>query len=287
MPPTTTPQVIVLDLDGTIVGDVHPQLILYDLHNESPHVKFDSARLQNRLRNGLLRPHFKSFLQGVSRAYGHRRPVEFFVYTASERRWANVIVAEIERVVGFRFNRPIFTRDQCTEEGLKQLSAIRPGVLDSLSSRYPWISASDLDRSMVMINNTREAFPGRDHRRLIVCPTYSLTIPEDVPRDIPEKVYAKDPNRILGYVRDALLPSSKSVLLPPFTYDAFQKYFYRYYHRLVDQAGSASQRDRQDRWWAALERAISEHAAARQCRCMDDRDVQLVSQAAALDANRM
>ena len=132
------PLIIVLDMDGTIIGDIRPQLQLVELHKS---LKSQDKRVnvlnvkdfQSRLRSGIVRPHLSKFIKKLKE---YNNNIEFFIYTASEKKWAHFLVPHIEKAVGVKFNRPIFTRDDCTPDYKKTVSNIIGGILKSLKKKY-------------------------------------------------------------------------------------------------------------------------------------------------------
>ena len=82
-----TPQVILIDLDGTIQGDVAPQLREYNLIR---HLKLKNSTKKSHKNDyikGLLRPYFIDFIRLMKTKYHNK--VELFIYTASEKTWAH------------------------------------------------------------------------------------------------------------------------------------------------------------------------------------------------------
>ena len=133
--PDLLPLVMLLDMDGTLVGKVGSVLCEYDLHRTlgaaaAPASAAASARPKTasvasptvhkglrdaivaRLRYGIIRPHVLEFCRGATAIPG----VELYVYTASEAWWAAFFVPCIEAALGVRFNRPIFSRDHCVQD---------------------------------------------------------------------------------------------------------------------------------------------------------------------------
>lgn len=109
--------IFVLDLDSTIIGNCKFQLIFYKYmsilntnnnnisNNLSPYYKEDVK---------LIRPDFINFIKKMREIY--KNNVYFYIYTASSDDWANIQIKLIEKNNGIKFNRPIFTRDDCYVE---------------------------------------------------------------------------------------------------------------------------------------------------------------------------
>lgn len=107
--------VFIIDLDGTIIGDCVYQAELYKIYlilgklgikikiNEilEPHYNEKSR---------LIRPYFIDFIRKMRENFPNCR---FYVYTASEKKWADKQIIMIEKSLNMKFNRPIFTRNEC------------------------------------------------------------------------------------------------------------------------------------------------------------------------------
>ena len=128
------PAVALVDIDGTVVGDVEAQLTEYQLivqgnskertrrNAASPQAKMFKEQLAQQLANGLMRPGFATFC-----ATCHRAGVPVFLYTAAETEWATFLAPRILQAVrkemrrdgeeatarAFRFAH-LFTRRHCS-----------------------------------------------------------------------------------------------------------------------------------------------------------------------------
>lgn len=179
------------DIDGTIIGDISSQVYEWDLITT-----FEPNKLQAFKRNvcsqlvaGLLRPGFSTFLDFL-KARHSVDGCEFFIYTASETKWANFIVSCIENVIGFKFNRPLFTRPQCVSDGSgahKSFMKVLPVVIKKFGIK----SDSDIRGRFILVDNNR-VLPKDEETRLILCPTYLYTDITDVIRLLSEQVLQKN-----------------------------------------------------------------------------------------------
>ena len=152
-------RVFLLDLDGTIIGDISPQVMLWELCRIC-NSKLDNKVIQNVLRtSNIIRPGFKNlitYLQSVD--------CSVYVYTASEKTWANYIIGQIEKVLNIKFARPIFTRSDCNlknKEYRKSTSFISKKLKKSLGNVG---SVTIIDNNNVWIG---------DQQNLVICPTYN------------------------------------------------------------------------------------------------------------------
>lgn len=188
-----SPIVIVLDIDGTIVGDITYQVCEWELlHSVQPSkLKAFKQTLMRDLANGLIRPHFADFATSL-RSYHEN--VELFIYTASDDKWAQFLIPCIEQVTGIAINRPIFSRKHCIPTGgsiNKSLNDIAPTIHSRLKKKY----GADLPpmklmmRSMCIIDNNNVLTDAQ--HKCVLCPTYSYIHPYDVLKHIEEDVIEK------------------------------------------------------------------------------------------------
>lgn len=180
------PYILLIDLDGTIQGDITPQLKEYVLQ-KSLGIKSNKKLLAIDYQKGLLRPFFKDFMNMIDTYC--KNEVEIFIYTASEKKWANYIVPIIESVTNVKFNRPIFTRDQCNmnnmTEKVKSLSIVKPAIMKMLKKQYKSITGSDIINKIYLIDNN---YVLKETNFLIKCPTYDKAVFINVLRTIDENM---------------------------------------------------------------------------------------------------
>jgi len=203
----TRPIVFLLDFDGTIVGNVHWLVVEKNLLSNmatasQSKVKYMTSHILKDLRNGLIRPYFKYFMTTVKRKYPN---AEFFIYTASEKKWAEFIIPKVERAVGVKFNRPILTRDNCAyREGyiVKSLDTVRPIISKRLQLKY---GSTDM-QSLVLVDNTRGVLA--EHKQQITCPTYDMDYPIDVLRQLPESASIESVAHSLTSIHGSFKPAT-------------------------------------------------------------------------------
>jgi hypothetical protein len=248
---TTSPLIIVIDLDGTIIGDITPQIMTFDLvkNFKLAGYKFthDIVDLRSKLKSGLVRPYFERFITSLSKSI----PVEFFIYTASEKTWAELVIKNIEASYDIKFNRPIFARHYCIysekdREYKKSLSLIRPSIIKFLKKKYHVsFTKHDLQKSIMIVDNTN-VYHSNDQKNLLLCPTYNYRVPENVITHIKEEQYKKH-YMLINNTLNRYLPLSHSS-----SYVTFQKDFYRYYLSFLETQLSNNARYSQDRFWLNL-----------------------------------
>lgn len=99
---------LIIDLDNTIIGNITYQLLAHNLGVRS-HKNVNVGKYY-REDNGLIRPGFCEFIRSVR----ERLPnTHIHIYTASLKSWALKEVRWIEQNCNIKFDRPIFTRNDC------------------------------------------------------------------------------------------------------------------------------------------------------------------------------
>jgi hypothetical protein len=168
------PRLFFIDIDGTLIGDVAPHLCEYELVDtlDKRVLHKCKASLADEMRNGLLRPGLSQFVNYVR---SQHQPSEFFIYTASSKEWAHVIVPMIEKISGIKFNRPLFTRDQCSSSdgsAQKSIEKIAPIVNRVLKKKYGMMmSYADILNNSRFIDDNK-VLSHLESKCLVLCPTY-------------------------------------------------------------------------------------------------------------------
>lgn len=252
---STIPLIIIIDLDGTIIGDISPQIMTFDLvkNFKLAGYKFthDIADLRSKLKSGLVRPYFSTFMTNLAKSI----PVEFFVYTASEKSWAELVIKNIEATHNIKFNRPIFARQYCVysekdREYKKSLSLIRPSIIKFLKRKYHVsFTKHDLQKNIMIIDNSN-VYHSNDQQNLLLCPTYNYRVPENVLTFIKEDQYKKHHMLINNTLNRYLSLSHTS------NYITFQKDFYKYYLSFLETQLNNNTRYSHDKFWLYLQDII-------------------------------
>jgi hypothetical protein len=255
--PSSKPLVIVLDMDGTIIGDIRPQLQLVELHKslKAQDKKVNVLNIkdfQSRLRSGIVRPYFSKFVKKLKE---HNTNVEFFVYTASEKKWAHFLVPQIEKAAGVKFNRPIFTRDDCTSDYKKTVSNIMGGIFKSLKKRYGVLKKKDMEDRIVIVDNTSEVFDQNNQRFLIHCPTYDFKYPENIPSHISSNVFETHQTVITTCLNMRGLPGpgmsgSSGQICRQYSYLDFQTMYYPHYVNVLTSVNASNKNHLKDKFFA-------------------------------------
>jgi hypothetical protein len=168
------PYVFLLDLDGTIQGDISPQCKEFNLL-KSLKIGTTSKKIKQDYLEGLIRPYFVRFINLIKEHFTGK--VQLFIYTASDTKWANHIIPIIESIIKFKFNRPFFTRKHCSMEAIKikSLENVRKYIYLSLKLKNNVLN----DRIFLIDNNNVI-----EDKHLLKCSTYNFVVTVDTLRDI-------------------------------------------------------------------------------------------------------
>lgn len=226
-----SPPIILLDLDGTVIGDITPQVVLYDIVQQIKSAKsqiachpppFPTKDLQEKLRDGIVRPYFDSFIAEMQ-----KRGVEVFIYTASSRKWAEFIVRQVELAFDIKFNRPILTREHChmrDGECKKKIATVAPLILRSMNKKYGVkFNTHEITNNLMIIDNS-EVYMGPDCDRVLLCKTYKYKHPENMMSTLTKKVYQTH-NAIIQQVMAANMDNFR----PTRNFMKFERQFYQMY----------------------------------------------------------
>lgn len=223
---TKCPLIIILDIDGTVIGDITPQVVLYEIVNalrkHKEKISFDVNTIITKLKNGVIRPHFDAFINELQQ-YG----VEFFVYTASEKSWAEYIVKLMEKTYDIKINRPLFTRNNCVFSGkdyIKSIKTIRPLMLRTLRKKYKGLQLCNFKDNILIIDNRHVYSSKNDARLILLCPTYSYKIPENILAIIKPELFTSHSKMI-----NEIMLKYNMIQKPVYNYLKFQKVFYERY----------------------------------------------------------
>lgn len=193
------PFVIIFDIDKTVIGDVNyctkEWAVLQEIYKKcildnKDGSCFNMAKMDitEELKGGLLRPNVNDFIAYCDKKF---KNVEVFFFTNSGHNWANsIVVPNIEKALGFKANRPIFTREHSVDF-TKTISNIYPFIFKALTKNYPAVKkeqvfAKVLNERMIFIDDIKDNVHDYKQRQ-IQCPEYNTR----TFYDIPEKIITK------------------------------------------------------------------------------------------------
>lgn len=211
------PYVFLLDLDGTVWGDVKFQSAAHSLCNALRKLGYKPKKSYAippayTPKSKLIRPGLVAFMKAVQGFLGNE--VTFFIYTASERSWALQEIAWLEKAFGIQFARPIFTRDECTVDPSgnyrKSVGHVFPRICRSLNRmRGKPLTQEErlhiLENQLMCIDNNA-VYTDRTSN-LLLCPDYNYTLFENLLDYIPPEALmdATIQKVVLTYINNGLI----------------------------------------------------------------------------------
>ena len=292
------PRVLLLDLDGTLIGRVGSLVCEHDIvrlvsataasssgaaggkkvkgRGAAAATRAYRESVVSRLRYGIIRPHFEAFCKSAAVAGG---AIELFVYTASDTEWAGFLVPCVEAALGVRFNRPIFTRAQCSPapEHKKSVARVAPAVFRALKKKPAYAAGlrnvRDLDGCVALVDNTPNVLASAaEAPRLLVCPTYAYQYVYDVLSNVGvDAMHRRFARLVPVLVRSGLFPADVNAA----AVGSYQQFAALYYDRLARTLSETRAANvaalAHDRFWVRLL-----HALAR-CRDFSDESMRMLS----------
>lgn len=248
-----SPFIYFFDIDGTLVGNVTPQIIEWDLlirFNKS-NLNIFKNNLISHLKNGLLRPHLSTYLDSL-RVKGD---CEFYIYTASNAEWANILVDSIEKVIGIKFNRPIFNRTHCLKGDnmyMKSISKISSKILAKLKQKYPEKikTIKNIVDNSIFIDNNKVLIKKEEHL-LHLCPTYHYIDIYDVTRSLSEITLCKDfleISKILNLYSFFPKYDNDQIM----TYNLFKVIYYSHLSNFIKNNFKGMAKKKEDTFWLQM-----------------------------------
>ena len=190
------PIVILLDMDRNIIGDISPQLEEYyiikninqDLKSlDKKQINFNFQRFKRELSEKIIRPYILKFLKLTSK-YDN---LEIYMYTASDDSWAKILIPQIEKVLDFKFNRPLFTRKHTVIKNnryKKSINLIKPLIFKDLKRKYNLQNINEI-KHIILFDDTKNVLLEKKFQ--INSPEYNYIKQIDYLRGIPNYILQK------------------------------------------------------------------------------------------------
>ena len=245
---STSPFVIVFDIDGTLIGDIRPQLVLYELHNalkqkgdnKAANLFLKPSIFREKLERGILRPHIVYFIKKIKQFYNNN--VEFYIYTASEKAWAQFLTPHLEKCLDIKFKRPLLTRDNCVDL-YKKVST----VYDCITKKNNLV---DIENKVLIIDNNATVY-GNNQKHVLICNTYDACKLENLLCYIDESMYEKHKETIVNVISN-YIPELKTSA----DFYQFQKRYYVYYLKNLQDAQKRNALHSKDKFFLNLTNTI-------------------------------
>lgn len=251
-----TPLVILIDIDGTMIGDITPFVIEWEILKMANKSKLSllKNKICESLSNGLLRSNLAEFYSNMKKLGN----VEFFVYTSSYSEWANFIISCIERTININFNKPIFTRSHCIHHNgdtIKCLQLVSKTIFKRLKPKYPKMNDEEMRKKMILIDNNN-VLKRSEMGQLIKCPTYEYCEFYDIFERLGIDNIVKDPVMFKNIhpilTKYGLFPSSNDNNID--YVENFKAYYYKRLGYLIET--SAKKTRQKDIFWIKLTNAF-------------------------------
>lgn len=259
------PFIVVFDLDGTVIGEISPQLCEWELlsaYQPSRMKQYKEALHLQLIKSHIVRPDFVTFIDYLRHNYPY---LEMYVYTASDDKWAKFIIAEIEAATGVAFNRPLFTRKHCIavngKDGQavsyeKSVNKILPFIYRNIRAKYGKGAISlrqskDKEKDNFLMVDNNNVLIGKEDRRLVHCPTYDHLYAYDVLRFIDEAVVRDNYHDIMRTLKmNEMFPNNADKNM---SYEVFMTMFLQH---IFQKSKRALKDFKPDKFWRNFSHAL-------------------------------
>ncbi len=242
--------VFIIDLDGTIIGDCIYQCEMYKIglilaklgHKVKINDILDSHYTD---KSKLIRPHFITFIKTMKELMPNSY---FYVYTASEKKWAEIQIKLIEKNLNIKFDRPIFTRNDCdpkVEDNRLSFTKSIEKIKKKIKVPNPEIII--IDDKRVYIDNSHRLINCRVYNYKSFC-NYWDYIPID---KINNKVFLKFLSSLIEQSR--LSPCHQTLTTK-------QKCdYYKWLYLKTAEINKSNKKYKKDKFWLSLTKIINDN----------------------------
>lgn len=255
------PFIYVIDIDGTLIGDISHQVAEWEIimKYDPKKLKAFKSHLIHQLQHGLLRP---GIADCITTLKNNNELSEFFLYTASDDKWAQFLVPCMEVACGIKFGRPIFSRKHClcVDRSMKKsLLKISNMVHTKLKPRYMHMfkKPSHVFDHMLLIDNNK-VLVEREARKAIICPSYEYVLPCDILRLIDADILESNALGICKILAKYELMDEKVVARHTHAYTLLAAYYDAYASllRQMVRVSAMQERQKRDKFWPNLANAL-------------------------------
>lgn len=180
------PIIFVLDMDECIIGKSgyisnYRILINYYILNNCKNKKINGeiCKISKDLWKQYeyqyyIRPYFKEFIFNIKKLF---KNVEFFIFSFGSKEYVETTIEYVEEKIDFKFNRPLFTRDdgirKTDNSYIKDINGYQKIIIDSIKSKYSKTDIEEIFNNRIIIIDDRKDFWDNPH--LINCNPYQYT----------------------------------------------------------------------------------------------------------------
>lgn len=242
------PFIFILDLDGTIIGDCSYQILINSFENICKYnkIKTNCKNIlldQYHTESKLIRPYFKYFIENMKKSNNQN---QFYIYTASEKSWANKEISLIENSNKIKFNRPIFTRDDCILDSFGIYKKSVEKIIPKIQKNNKGIHINK--KNILVIDNNKVFIDYTSN--LITCPSYEYLCFYDLWDSI-NKEQIKNEN--IQNLISNLINTNKICKWNPYETCAYNKeYRYKWLYKKYKRLNKMNKKYESDLFWKKL-----------------------------------
>ncbi len=245
--------IFILDLDETIIGDISPQLeenniinYLYIKGKPLQYKLYKESVLYDLKHNFIVRPFFSKFIECCKTK---KYPV--FIYSASTKIWLKFIIELIEKSLNFKFERPLFSRDNLNKielnnkygnkytEFFKSIDKIKPKIYKSLKKKHNNLVMYNEFNNIIMIDNRIDLIIDRKKYKIIECPAYNYIHIIDPLRNLTEEQKYINCNKISKVLFRKVLINYRSLIK-----NNYKKYLEDFTSKKIKESNKYFKKDR-------------------------------------------
>jgi hypothetical protein len=177
------PIIFVLDMDQCIIGNSeyifkYQILINYFILKNCKNKKINGeiCKISKDLWKqyeypDYIRPYFKEFIFNIKKLF---KNVEFFIFSFGTKEYVETTIEYVEEKIDFKFNRPIFTRNdgirKIDNSYIKEINGFQEMIMNS---KYSKLEIEEIFNNRLIIIDDQKRFWDNPH--LIECNSYSYT----------------------------------------------------------------------------------------------------------------
>lgn len=243
--------VFIIDLDGTIIGDCIYQTEIYKisliLGKLGHKIKINDILEEHyNEKNKLIRPYFSTFISKMKEIMPN---VYFYVYTASEKKWGEKEIKIIEKNLNIKFERPIFTRNDCATivEDNNKISFLKS--IEHIKKKIK------LPNPEIIIIDDKEVYIDNSHR-LINCKIYNYKYFCNYWDYIP---ISKIKNKVFLKFLSSLIETNR--LNPVYITNTNKNKcnYYKWLYLKTNEINKSNKKYKKDNFWLSLTKIITEN----------------------------
>jgi hypothetical protein len=169
----------------------------------------------------------------------------FYIYTASEKKWANKEIAIIEKNNNFKFDRPLLTRDNCIIDNNGNIKKSIAKVLPLISKSLKIPNKYDISKRLLIIDNNPTFIDYTEN--LLICPSYNYMKFYDLRETLPNNHKCEDLKRYI----DRLIKEKRISKISNKTTENLEK-LYKWLYKKCKRINKYNSKYNNDTFWKDL-----------------------------------